>query len=865
MKRVKTICFRIIEKISPEISENVKGDLEEVYQRTLQTHNKRRAFILFFIEWITCLKLILNENSFFSLRITSISASLKMSWRMVTKNWAYSIVSLAGLTSGLAASMIIFIFVNTELGYDSHHRKSDRIYRVLYDLTEKSEKLPWAIVQGRWAPMIKDRFPEVKSFTRIVPTWGSKSLMKAEGKVNGSYEDGFMWADSTINSVFDFKWIAGDQLNPIAQPNSIIISEEVAIKYFENAEKAIGKTLNRDNETDYTVMAVFEQMPTTSHFHPQMIASLMTGTTTESRGRMWNYSYLVLEEGSDLDNLTSKLTDLVKQNVNATVLPKLDLQPLGSIYLDSRLMYEFEPVGNRSTVSMFIGVGFFILLIACINFINLSTAYSAKRTKEIGLKKVLGVQRNSLIQQLIIESIMITFMGVLLASILSLSLIPSVELLIDKKLDTSYLWNIKYIIYLFCSVLLIGILAGAYPAFYISAHRPADIFIKSKSKGKPFFRKSLSVVQFVLSISLIAGSLIVYQQMEYFQSKDMGIETDKALVLPLDYAQKIKDNQAAFRTDLLQNPHIKNMSFMTSLPGELIRMWVGDIRASHKTDDDKIRVKIFDADYDFIETLGIDLIEGRDYSRAFSMDTSNAVIINETAAKALGIIELDSASIYSYSPSYQKRLKVIGIVEDFHFASLHSEIEPLVIYNRTETNNKSKLVLKVDTQDLANTLEYIETVWNAYVPDRSFDSYFLDEYFQTKYTKEKTIMRLLLCFTFLAVLIACLGLLGLATYVLQNRQKEVSVRKVLGASVGNLWILLTSEFIWLILIAFCVASPLIYMLMDHWLSDFAYRVDISLLVFFLAVAIVLVPALLLISIKSIRIANVNPTDVLSKE
>ncbi len=865
MERLKKICFLIIEKISPSISENVKGDLEEVYQRALNNLNKRQAFTLFFIEWITCLKLIINENSSLGIRVSSIRSSLKMSWRMVAKNWTYSLISLLGLTVGLTASMIIFIYVDTELSYDKHHTKSERIYRIIYDLTDRSEKLPWAIVQGRWAPLIKDQFPEVASFTRVVPTWGSKSLIKSEGKAEGFYEDGFMWADSTINSVFDFNWIAGDKVNPIAEPNSIIISEEIAVKYFGNVEKAIGKILNRDDETDYTITAVFDQIPETSHFHPQMIASLMTGTTVEARNRMWNYSYLVLEEDSNVTDLVKSLPDLVKEHTNADLLPRLDLQPLRSIYLDSQLMYEFEPVGSRSTVRMFVGVGFFILLIASINFINLSTAYGAKRAKEIGLKKVLGANRNSLIKQLIMESLLVTMIGVVLAMILSLSLIPSVETLIDKKLEISHLLDVEHGVYLLGSIFFIGILAGAYPAFYISAHRPTDIFAQSKLKGNQFFRRILSVLQFVLSITLIASTLIVYQQMDYFQNKDMGIQTDQALVLPLEYAQNIKDNRTAFRSDLLKNPHIKNMSWMSSLPGELIRMWVGDIRTSHETDENKIRVKIFDADYDFIETLGINLLQGRDYSRTFSTDTSNAVIINEAAAKMLDITQVDSASIYSYSTIYQKHLKVIGIVEDFHFASLHSEIEPLIIYNRPGTNNKTKLVLRVDTNELANTLAYVETIWNNYMPDRSFESYFLNEYFQTKYSKEETTMKLLIGFTFLAILIACLGLLGLATYVLQNRQKEVSIRKVLGASVGTLWMLMTSEFVWLILIAFCIASPLIYIFMSNWLSDFAYRIDISLIVFLLAVSIVLVPALLLVSVKSLQIASTDPTNVLSKE
>ncbi len=865
MSRLKNLCFKILEKISPDLSENIKGDLEEVHQRALRTHGKRKATWLFFIEWLTCMKLLLNRRIQPPWTTTSFYSGLKMSWRVLIKNKSYSLISLFGLTIGLVATFLVFLFVKTELSYDRHHSKADRIYRIVYDLTERNEKLPWAITTGKWAPLITDQFPEVESFVRISPTWGSKSLIKTEKTAKGYYEEGFMWADSTITTVFDFEILAGDPKNPIARPNTIMISEDIAVKFFGSVEEAIGNPLNRDNETDYMVTSVFRKMPSTSHFHAQMIASIMTGTTNEERSKFWNYSYIVLQDGADPDQLAAGFPELIQTHTKEETVLKLILQPLTSIYLQSQLMYEFEPVGNRITTQLFTGVGLFILLIACINFINLSTAYGAKRTKEIGLKKTMGAHRYSLIKQLIMESMLITLFAVMLAIVLSYLLIPSIELLINKSLEISYLWSLENGMILLGLILFVGILSGAYPAFYISSHRPTEIFAKTNSKGKQYLRKGLSIFQFAMSIALIAGSIVVYQQLRFFQSKDMGMQTEQALVIPLNYALNLGDSYEAFRTKAMQNPHVVNMSLMSSLPGELIRMWVGNVRPSYGTDADKLRVKIFHTDYDFISTLGINLLEGRNYSRDFATDTTNAVIINQTAATALGITNIDTASIYSYSPTQLRDLKVVGIVEDFHFASLHSTIEPLVIYNKRGTEGKGKLVIRLDTEDLPETLAYIEEVWNMYEPDRTMESFFLDEYFQLKYTKEQTTMKLLVSFTVFAVFIACLGLFGLATYVMQNRQKEVGVRKVLGASMGQLLVLLTKEFVWLILVAFLIISPLIYYLLDYWLMNFAYRIDINVLVFVLAILMVLIPAILSISLRSIQVARVNPSEVLAQE
>lgn len=863
MEWIKNSCYKIVRWISPDIAENVEGDLEEVYQRSVESKGRFLAMCQFMLEWLTCLKLILNSTS--GHPTFSFSSHIKMSCRMLIKHRVYTGISLSGLTLGLVAFFMIFAFERTELSFDRHHSKANRIYRLNYDLTERNEKLPWAIVTGRWAPLIAEKFPEVESFVRITPTWGSKSLMKTSKTSRGQYEDGFMWADSTIMSVFDFDVVAGDPVTPIARPNTIMISQGLATKYFGQPDLAIGQTLNRDNQTDYVVTAVFQDVPSTSHFHPQMIASILTGTTREEREGFWNYSYILLKDGANPSKLESAFPELISEHVERTPFPRLLLQPLLSIYLESKLMYEFEQVGNKFTTRLFMGVGLFILFIAVINFINLSTAYGINRMKEIGLKKVLGADRASLIWQIMIESTLLTLIAVALSFALSYGILPYVEVMIGKSLNVSGLLSFNNGFVLLSFILGLGILSGAYPAYYISAFRPQQIFNRNLHVRKRSIRKGLSIFQFAMSISLIVGSIVVYQQLQYFQTKDTGMEAERALVIPLDYAQNLGSSYEAFRHKSLQNPHVKNMSLMSSLPGELIRMWVGNVRPSVGGEDDKLRVKIFNTDYDFIKTLGIRMAKGRDYSRSFATDTSDAVIINETAARALGISDLDNASIYSYSPTQQRDLNVIGIVEDFHFASLHSTIEPLVIYNKPGTENKGKLVVRMDTEDIHETLSYLEQVWKIHEPDREFESYFLNDYFQTKYTKEQVTMKLLLSFTFLAIFIACLGLFALASYVMRNRQKEIGVRKVLGASIAHLWSLLTLEFVWLILVSFLIATPFAYFLLDDWLSSFAYRIELGVFAFIVAIFLVMVPAILSISFKSLEVARVNPTDILGDE
>ncbi len=856
---LRRLAYKLIEWISPDLAENVKGDLEEVYTRTLRESGRWLAEWRFFLEAITCFKLALNAR--WRVPEYLIGASTKLSIRVLIKNKSYLFINVFGLGLGLASAMVIFLFVRTEKSYDSYHQHADNIFRVVYDLTERNEKRPWAISKGKWPEIIAQEYPEVIDFVRIIPTWGSKSLMKSEEQSNGFYEEGFVWADPSITSVFDLNFTAGDPNTALEAPGTILVTTAVAEKYFGSPGQALGKVINRDNETDYTITGVIKPMPSHSHFHASFIASLMTATTREERQSFWGYSYLRLSKGADPARLVGQFPNLIAAHEKQGSVLKLDLQALKSIYLHSDLLYEFETVGEVSVIYMFSATGIFIILIAAFNYINLSTAYGMRRIKEVGIKKVLGADKKSLFIQLISESTIVAFFALVIAALMVYLTLPVFELLAGKQFSTLGLDLWAMVSGLLAASLVLGLLAGVYPALYIASFGPSQLFQKDHGFGKATFRKFLTVFQFGLSVMLIVGSLVVYKQLDYFHQKDLGLDAHQALVIPLDYAKELGENYRAFRNEILAHPRIHNSSMMSNLPGELIRMWTGDIRPAGGSEEDNIRAKVFTTDYDFVSTLGLTVTAGRDFSRMLASDTAAAVLINQEAAKLLGMDPVIGQ--YINVPSRQSDFRVIGVVEDFHFASLHAAIEPLIIYNKP--GPMGKLVLRMETKDLTETMQYVDEVWSRYEPDRPLESFFLNEYFNRKYETERTILNLLLTLTFLAIVIAGLGLFGLATYVSYARYKEVAIRKVLGASVGKLFVLLSSEFGRLIMLAFLIVGPVAFYFADRWLAGFAYRIEVDFFIFGLAGIFVLTVALVTVGYQCLKVARANPTDVLEEE
>ncbi|MCZ6701734.1 MAG: ABC transporter permease, partial [Ignavibacteria bacterium] len=515
----------------------IRGDLHEIYQNNVQQKGEFMASINYLTDVLSCLRSPLLEKRIqYKISFPMFNNYLKLSLRNLLRNKTFTIINISGLTLGFTISIIIFLFVRTELSYDKYHVNSDRIYRMNYDLTQRNEKKPWAITTGRWPELAHSELEPVEDFVRIIPSWGNKSLIKSGEK--RFYESNFGWADPSLTRIFNFQFLEGDPETALNEPNTVIISRKIAEKYFGQSS-AIGKSINRDDETDYLITGVIEGIPANSHFHLDFIASLMSATQDE-RARFWSYSYLLLKDGASPKKLEANLQGLLKKHSDKSKDARLSLLPLNDIHLKSDMMYEFEPNGDAKTIYIFSVIAVFILLIASINFINLSTAQSVKRVKEVGVRKVMGAVRNELIWQHLTESMTISFISFITALVLVKLSLPLINELTGTVIINDLFTNIPLILLIIFVAMLTGLLAGSYPAFFISSFSPNYIFRPSNTiKGNSLLRKILVVFQFSLSVFLIIGSITVYRQIKFFQNKNLGFSKEQVLAIPLRFADNI--------------------------------------------------------------------------------------------------------------------------------------------------------------------------------------------------------------------------------------------------------------------------------------------------------------------------------------
>ncbi len=851
---------------TPAHLEVIEGDLLEMYNLRFSGKGRTAANIGWITDTVKCLRpglirrFLSNERTNSNKNPMMIGNHFKVARRNLVKHWNYSLINIGGLVIGFAACIVIGVFVHTELSYDRYHTKSPRIHRLVLDLTARGEKLPWAIATGKWGPRMVSEIPGVINHAALIPNWGNKSLVEYGDKK--FYEARFGWADSAVTEIFDFQFITTSDPIPLRRPGAIIISESVASKYFVN-EDPLGKILRRDDETDYQVTGVFQDIPTNSHFHLDLIASLQTASKEERDG-YWGYSYVELHEDTDPAAIDKALGELLeKYAITKPNTAKLYLQPLTDIHLHSNLMYEFESVGNLKTIYIMVVVGGFILAITCINFINISTAFAMKKVNEIGIRKTLGATRINLIVQNLLETLMVSAISIVAAYLLARLLIPGVEDITGKSLILTIMNNPSALLWVALTVVVVGVAAGAYPAFYLSGFKPG-LAVKgggASAKSKAHFRKALVVLQFSISVILICGALTAYQQLNFMQNKDLGMSGDQVLGVSIVYAQNIRDSYQSFKNEALAYEGIENITRISNFPMELTSMWVGTFKLQGASDDEVVRSKWFTVDHDFLPTLSIQLKEGRDFSKDFVTDSSRSVLMNEAAAKSLGVTNPLGSEIELVG--YDRKMEVVGIVEDFHFASLHNEIEPLLIFMGMGDN--TRLAIKLKGNNISGAMDDLEKVWSKYEPSRPMESQFLDSYFNEKYSNEKTIMKFIVVLTILAIIIAGLGLYGLAAYVLQLRLKEVGLRKILGASNGGLLALLTRDFVKLVLISALLAIPFSIVFLNSWLEEFPYRVELGPGIFILAVGLAVVITMITIGYRSLTVANCNPVETLRDE
>ncbi|MBC6989062.1 ABC transporter permease [Hymenobacter sp. BT491] len=794
---------------------------------------------------------------------------IKIAFRNLWRNKAFAAINISGLALGIATCLIIMLFVRNELSYDRYNEKADRMVRVVFRGSVQGEKMKESSVMPPVARTLLAEYPEVEQATRLslggAPriTYGDKSFKERD----------IAMVDSNFFQVFTIPLLQGDPKTALVQPNSIVISRATAQKYFGKANP-MGKVLTfKDWNKTYKVTGVFDKVPINSHFHFDIFGSLASVPDAKSSSWMTsNYiTYLVLPEGYEYKKLEAKLPQMVEKYLGPQLQQAMGmsftqfrqkgndlglfLQPLTDIHLRSDFTNNLEPGGDVRYVYIFGAIAVFMLLIACINFMNLSTAGASRRAREVGVRKVLGSVKSQLVGQFLLESILLTMIALALALVLIVMALPVFNELAGKELGLDFTTDPWLVPGLLLFGVLVGILAGSYPAFFLSSFNPVAV-LKGKftsGKGSIGLRSGLVVFQFCISIVLIISTTVVYQQLHYIQNKKLGYDKDHVLVLPETWV--LGKHAEAFRQLLLQDPRVVSVSTSGYLPA-------GPSFSNNffvSTDDNPAQLTKtlrYEVDPQYIPTLGIRLAAGRNFSKAFSTDTA-AVILNEMAARTFGWGKNALGHTLSRSDNQGKKrtFRVIGVIRDFHFKSLHEPISPLLM---TLGDNSGSVIAKVKTQDIAGLLASLKKQWSSFVPEEPFLYSFMDERFMQTYEAERKIGRILYIFAGLTIFVACLGLFGLATFTAEQRTKEIGIRKVLGASVTNIVGLLSRDFLRLVLIANLVAWPLAWWAINKWLQDFAYRVSIGWWVFALAGVAALLIALLTVSVQATRAAIANP-------
>ncbi|QRR00091.1 ABC transporter permease [Dyadobacter sandarakinus] len=788
---------------------------------------------------------------------------LKIAFRNLWKHKVFSFLNVMGLTVGMSACFLIFMYVSFELSYDAFHTKGDRIYRLVTDIKTPSETINTSVTSWAFAPAIKADFPEVEAVTRV----SSGSFLVRKGDIKFQ-EDKTLFADSTLFKVFDFKMIAGDPKTALKDQLSIVLPQKTAKKYFGDADP-IGQTLLLSGDgLPAKVTGVIEDIPENSQIKGEMIVSMVSMTQRFNKGLddQWGnfgaITYLLLKPGTSATALEKKLPAFLQNRAGKTMKEsqmyyKLFLEPMRDVYLHSTR--DSEERGSMNNVYIFSAVAVFILLIACINFINLTTARSVERAKEVGVRKVVGARKSLLATQFIAESVLLCLIAFVFSVVLSAVVAPLFNDLAGKTVTTGIFGNVAFLPVMFLAAVLIGVLAGSYPAVVLSSFEPVVVLkgrFTTSVKGI-LLRKGLVTLQFAISIALIIATIIVYTQMNFMRNRDLGFNKEQMVIVNTEG----DPNKESFRQSLMNLAGVKSTSASSSVPGSGNPGAYSEIE--NKSGDLQIaNLDLYFVDFDYIPNFGLKMVAGRPFSREFGTDTTQAMVMNEAAVKLFGYSSPEQA-IGRRFRQWGREGKIVGVIKDFHFRSLQETIKPLTM--RIEPNGTQLVAVKVEGSKVRGVLAAMEDKWKSVIPNRPFSYYFLDEFFDRQYRAEERFEKLFFNFAVLAIFISCLGLLGLASYSTMQRTKEIGVRKVMGASVGSIVGLLSRDFLKLVVLAFVIASPIAYYGMNKWLQSFAYRTDIYLWIFAVAAGLSFAIAFLTVSFQSIKAALMNPVKSLRSE
>jgi putative ABC transport system permease protein len=802
---------------------------------------------------------------------------LKTAWRNLVKRKGFSFINIFGLAVGLTCFMLIAVFVYNELSYDNYPAEAENIYRVELSVTGNGNVVVYPDVDVAVGQGIKHEFPEVEAVTRIFP---ARDFVKYG--VKEFREEHLSFADSNFLQMFSIPLIQGDPASALVQPNSIVVSKDFAKKYFGN-ESPLGKTLSiGTGGAAFKVTGMIDRVPDNTHFHFDAFISRSTFPTRyETWSNLGNFTYIRLNKNADPKKLEAKFPALVAAHVVPEVQHDMgvslaeaqksvntfvfSLRPLRDIHLYSHTKYELEPNGDIKYVYIFSVLALFILLLACVNFTNLSTARASRRAREVGVRKVLGSEKRQLIFQFLAESVLITFFALLFAYALTGILLPYFNHIAGKDISYRFFLDYRCVSVLLLVSLAVGIVSGIYPAFFLSGFHTIQVLKgagAAPGSQKKWLRSGLIIFQFFVSTGLIIATLIVFQQLHFMQHQKLGYDKEQVLYLQNTQLLGMRDARNAFKQRLLQDTRIVNASVGTNLPGnpDMDGTQVYPREKQNSENGSEIHANIFHVDYDYIPTLGISMARGRNFSKEFPTD-SFAVVINEAAVQELGWSGTDPIG-KTIVTSGQHEYTVIGVTQDFHYASLRQKVAPLMM----ELSYPGPgLIVRIKTTDVSLLLADIKKQWDRFNPGAPFAYYFLDEHFAQLYAAEERTRQIFSSFALIAILIASLGLFGLSAFVIEQRTKEIGIRKVLGASVRQVLTLVSKEFIFLIIIACIIAIPVTWWAMNVWLQEFAYRITIGPWVFGIAGILAIVIAIVTISFQAIRAALANPVKSLRSE
>ncbi|PSR53603.1 hypothetical protein AHMF7605_08725 [Adhaeribacter arboris] len=791
----------------------------------------------------------------------------KIAWRNLLRNKAYSAINIAGLATGISACILIFFYVKHELTYEQQFDKYDRIYRVVTDINLEGQQDKFARSPAPLAAAMQKDYPAIEKVARLLPL--NKQTVWLEDKAYN--EEGLFFADSTFFDIFSYEFLVGNPRTALQIARTVVISDRLAEKYFDSVDNAMGQVLQFSNNA-YVVTGVFKD-DHHSHIEANMFLSERTlkYSYADSANYTWFpmawFTYILLPESAQESSIQQELDHLYNQKVapwlekyEVSARLRFSLQPISAIHLTSDRTYDISPAGNKSYVYIFSFVAVFILLIACINYMNLATARSSKRAREVGLRKVVGAHRAQLVWQFVGESVLITLMAILLAVASVEIMLPFFNALTGKDFTHASFTEPSFIGTLALIVLFVGLIAGSYPAFFLSKFKPAEVLKNDKNpRSNAFFRKGLVVVQFTISLILISGTLIVYRQMQFLKNSELGFQKEQLLVIEVPLGDSSLTNSLPkIKAKMLQQPNVEKVSTSVQIPGERTVRVLVQTQVKEQVVE-KTMAAMF-VDHDFIDLMGIKLLKGRNFSKNDPTDLKGAYLINEAAARDLGWKDPlgKKLAMGDYDSS-----TVVGVIKDFHYTSLHHKIEPLVI--ALSPTPPAYLLVRLKPNHLPLTLRKVEAIWKTFDPKHPMEYFFLDANFAKQYRSEEKMLTVFGYFAGLTILIACLGLFGLTSFTAEQRTKEIGIRKVLGSSVTDIVILLSKDFALLVLISIILACPVAWYSMHYWLKDFAYQLPIQWWVFVVAGVAALFIAMLTVSFQAAKAAWLNPVKALRSE